>query len=96
MQYQYRPYECKKEKKPEKFDDEKKCDDDKKRKRYSVKQAQCLPAVSAAFACALTEGKSVREMETLALFFNSLSNDIFLIAGMRNKYRGFFFDDFIL
>lgn len=67
---------------------------DKSKCTHSVKECQSLPAISAAFAAMLTEGKSVREMETLALFFNSLANDIFLIAGCRSKLRGFFFDDF--
>ena len=63
-----------------------------KKKKYSVKCAQCLPILSGTFAAILTEGKTVKEMETLAVFLASLANDIFLIAAVRSK-NDIFFDD---
>jgi hypothetical protein len=56
-----------------------------KRKRYASKSAQAIPVVSAAVAAILTEGKCVEDMEILALFFDSLANNIFLIASMSEK-----------
>ena len=65
----------------------------KRKKRYSSKCAQGLPILSGTFAAILTEGKTVREMETLAIFLSSLSNDIFLIASVKSKNIDFFYDD---
>lgn len=67
----------------------------KKRLKFSCKETQCLPVLSAAFAAVLTEGKNVEQMETMGLFFSALANDIFLIASNTDK-RDIIIEEIIL
>lgn len=64
----------------------------RRKKKYCSADTQCIPVLSAAFAAILTEGKTVEEVESLALFTAALANDLFLIAGLRNR-RDLIFDD---
>lgn len=67
--------------------------DDEKIKKFCKNMhkcnMQCLPVVSATLAALLTEDMTVREIECLALFVNSLSQDLFYIAAGCNKNRNF-------
>ncbi len=54
-------------------------------KKYNEKCIQGLPVLAGAFSAILTEGKTVKEMETLALFLAALSNNILLIASIKDK-----------
>lgn len=44
--------------------------------------ATALPALSGSIAAILTEGKTIKEMENIAVFLSALANDIFLIASV--------------
>ena len=75
--------------------DESKYATPKRKKKYCSKDTQSAPVLSATLAAILTEGKSVEEVECLALFVSALANDLFLIAALRNK-RDLLFDDITL
>ena len=64
-----------------------------KKRKYSAKCAQALPILSGTMAAILTEGKTVREMETLAIFLSALANDIFLISSVKSKNADLFIED---
>lgn len=71
--------------------EDKKCN----KRKFPKRCAQSLPILSGTLAAMLTEGKTVKEIETLACFLNSLSNDLFMIACVKSKSDVFIDDDFI-
>lgn len=65
----------------------------KKKEQCATKFTQSLPILASTFAAILTEGKNVKEMENMALFFDALANSIYYIAAATDK-NGILPDEF--